>query len=102
MSPTASGRNAVVCDERTVAVENAGYRWACTFMSFGLLLAACYRSFVLHESTWDLLALVILGGGVGTTYQATHKILGRRWLVVFVSAFVVGAVIAALIALVRR
>lgn len=102
MSPTDSGRNGVNCDERTVAVENAGYKWACTFMSFGLLVAACYRSFVLHESTWDLLALVILGGGVGTTYQATHKILGRRWLVVFVSAFVLAAVIAALIALARR
>ena len=102
MSSTPSAHPAVERDERTVAVENAGYRWACTFMSFGLLLVACFRSFVYHQSTWDLLALVILGGGVATTYQATHKVLGRRWLIVFVSVFLFGALIAAVIALVRR
>jgi hypothetical protein len=52
-------------DERTIAVENASYRWAYMFMSFGLLLLVGYRSFVHHESSWDLFALVILGGGVG-------------------------------------
>jgi hypothetical protein len=102
VSAIPSARPSVDRDERTVAVENAGFKWACTFMSFGLLIAACYRSFVLHESTWDLLALVILGGGVSTTYQATHKVLGRRWLLVSVSAFVLAAVVAVLIALVRR
>lgn len=66
------------------------------------LLVACYRSFIYHESTWDLLALVILGGGVGTTYRTTHKVLGRRWLIVSLSALVLAAVIAAIIALARR
>jgi hypothetical protein len=93
-------------DERTVAVENASYRWAYNFMSFGLLLLVAYRSFVHHESSWDLFALVILGGGVGTVYQATHQVVGRRRLLVSMSTFVAAAVLAAVLVviavLVRR
>ena len=97
MSPALSARPSVDRDERTVAVENASYRLAYQFMSFGLLLLVGYRSFVLHESNWDLFALVILGGGVGTAYQATHKVLGRRWLFASVSVFVLAAVAAAVL-----
>ena len=32
-------------DERTLAVENAGYRWSSHVLSFGLLLLVAYRSF---------------------------------------------------------
>jgi hypothetical protein len=53
-------------DERTVVVENESYRWAYLFLSFGVLLVLIYRSFVRQESAWDLLALVVLAGAVGT------------------------------------
>ena len=102
MSPALSARPSVDRDERTVAVENASYRWAYMFMAFGLLLLVAYRSFIHHESSWDLFALVILGGGVGTVYQATHKVVGRRRLVASLSTFVLAAVVAVVIALVRR
>ena len=74
MTPAAIER-----DERTMMVENASYRLACTVMSFGLLADITYRSWVRHESNWDLFALVILGGAVATAYQASKHILGARW-----------------------
>jgi hypothetical protein len=81
-------------DERTVAVENASYRVAYLALSYGLLILAAYRSFVNHESPWDLLALVVIGGGVGTTYQGFHRVLTRNWAVGAVLAVVVAAALA--------
>jgi len=48
------GRN-----QRTIAIENAGYRWAYLTLSFGLLPSTAYRAFIRHEASWDLLRLVI-------------------------------------------
>jgi hypothetical protein len=78
-------------DERTVVVENASYRWAYLFLSFGLLILVAYRSFVNHENSWDLLMLTILGGGVGTAYQGLHRALTRQWAVTALLAVVVAA-----------
>jgi len=86
---------AVQRDERTVAVENAGYRWAYLFLSFGLLALVAYRSFVNAESPWDLLLLVVLGGGVGTAYQGWHRVLSKHWAFASILAVVVSAAIAA-------
>jgi hypothetical protein len=85
-------------DERTTAIENASYRWAYLFLSFGLLALVGYRSFVHHESPWDLLALVVLGGLVSTAYQSVHKVLGRHWLVVSLLGTVLAAALAAVLA----
>lgn len=84
-------------DERTVAVENAGYRWAYLFLSFGILILVAYRSFVNHESPWDLLLLVVLGGGVGTIYQGSHRVLTKHWAAASLLAIVVAAILAAII-----
>jgi hypothetical protein len=56
-------------DERTIAVENASYRWAYLFLSFGLLAIVAFRSFALHQSSWDLLAIVVLSGVVATALR---------------------------------
>lgn len=64
-------------DERTVVVENASYRWSYVFISFGLLAIVACRSLMYQEAAWDLLALVILGSGMGTVYQGFHKVLSR-------------------------
>ena len=66
-------------DERTVSVENAGYRWAYTFISFALLIDVMYRGLFRHEAAWDLMALVIVGGAVCTIYQARQKALPHGW-----------------------
>lgn len=90
-----SNISSVQRDERTVAVENAGYRCAYLFLSFGLLVLVAYRSFVNAESPWDLLLLVVLGGGVGTAYQGWHRVLSKHWAVASLLAAVVAAVLAA-------
>jgi hypothetical protein len=88
-------------DERTVAVENASYRLAYLFLSFGLLALVAYRSFVHHESAGDLLALVILGGVLSAAYQGFHKILTAQWAATCLLTAVAAGALAALTAWLR-
>jgi hypothetical protein len=83
-------------DERTVSVENASYRWAFLVFTYGLLLDVAYRGLVQHEAAWDLLALVVVGGGICTAYQGRQKTLAHGWVV----KAGLGAVIAAVVAVV--
>lgn len=85
-------------DERTTAVENAGYRWSYLVLSFGLLTAVGVRSFARGEASWDLLALVLLGGAVNTAYQLWHRVVYRRWIVIALLTLVAAAAMAALMA----
>lgn len=68
-------------DERTVAVENASYKWAGTFVVFALLIDGMYRGLVRNEAAWDLLALAVAPGVICTIYQACHKTV--QWGVAF-------------------
>ena len=88
-------------DERTVAVEDASYRWGYRFLSFGVLVLAAYRSLARDESIWDLLALVILGGFLPSVYQGYHRVLTARWARTQVIAFVAAAIVALLVWLAR-
>jgi 1,4-dihydroxy-2-naphthoate octaprenyltransferase len=81
-------------DERSVVVENASYRIAYLVMSFGLLASVAYRGFVLQQSSWDLLALVILGGATATMYQGTNKVISRRGIIATVATIVIAGLIA--------
>jgi hypothetical protein len=82
-------------DERTLAVENAGYRWSYLVLSFGALAIAAYRSFGRGEATWDLLALVVFAGVVNAGYQATQQVLHQRWVVMSLITLIVAAAVAA-------
>ena len=88
-------------DERTVAVENASYRWAYLVLTYALLVDVMYRGLVRHETTWDLMALVVVGGAVCTVYQARQKILAHGWVVKVVLAACIAGVIAAILAMTR-
>jgi hypothetical protein len=92
----------IMRDERTVATENASYRWAYLVLSFGLLVSTAYRAFARHESAWDLLALVILGGAVTTFYQGGRQVLSRRWAVASAAAALLALVFAVVLVLARR
>ena len=94
-----SHRQAVERDERTVAVENASYRWAFLVFTYGLLVDVMYRGLVRHEAAWDLLALVVVGGGICTAYQASQKTLAHGWVVKVVLLGCVAAVFAAILAM---
>ncbi|HEX7587097.1 MAG TPA: hypothetical protein VF478_02170 [Anaerolineae bacterium] len=91
----------VTRDERTTAVENASYRMAYLVLSFGLLLIAAYRALLWNETTFDLLALVVLGGIVSTWHQVTQGILSRRWALFTVVVALVAAIVAAAITRLR-
>ncbi|MEA2765280.1 MAG: hypothetical protein QOK07_1684 [Gemmatimonadaceae bacterium] len=91
----------IMRDERTVATENASYRWAYLVLSFGLLASTAYRAFVRHESAWDLIALVMLAGAVATFYQGRDRVLSRRWAVASVAAALLALLIAVVLVLVH-
>ena len=82
-------------DERTIAVENASFRWAYFFLWYGLLVLILYRGLAFGEDNWDLMGLFIASAAVGILYQAAHKVLSRSWAWVTLVAMLVGAVVAA-------
>lgn len=89
-------------DERTTSVENAGYRLSYLFLSFGLLAIVAFRSWSRGEQPWDLVALVLLGGGVNAAYQGWHRVVYRRWVILTALTMIAAALVAALMVLLRR
>ena len=91
----------VVRDERTVAVENAGYKWAFIFLAFALFIDILYRCIVRHEAVWDLIALVFVASVVGTVYQIRQKTLPHGWIktgtLIALLAAVVGVIAMAIV-----
>ena len=88
-----STQQSVERDERTVAVENTGYRWAYIFLAFALFIDVVYRGMLRHEAAWDLMVLVIVSSAVCTVYQARQKILGKTWVKEAVLVTCLGAII---------
>jgi hypothetical protein len=86
-------------DERTVAVENASYRWAYGVLSYALLVDVMFRSLVRREAAWDLMALVILGGAICTVYQARQKTLAHGWVMKATLVACMAGVVAAVLAM---
>ena len=95
-------RSAVQRDERTIAVENASYRWSYLTLSFGLLAISAVRSLLRHEAPWDLLLLVIVGGGVNALYQARHRVLSPRWARLALASVGLAVLIAMVIVALHR
>jgi hypothetical protein len=89
-------------DERTEFVENSSYRWAHLVLSYGVLASVAYRGFARNETSWDLLALVIVAGAVATLYQGKHRILSRRWAMLAWAAIGLAVAIAAGLVLLSR
>ena len=85
-------------DERTVAVENASYRWVYLVLTYALLVDVMCRGLFRKEAAWDLMALVIVGGVICTVYQARQKTLVHGWVMKVVLGAVIAAVIAAVAA----
>ena len=90
--------SSVVRDERTVVVEHANDRLAFGFILFALLLDVIYRSLVRQEASWDLLAIVIVGGVGSILYEWKKSLPGRTFKQLAVLLVIVG-VVAALVAI---
>lgn len=86
-------------DERTVAVENASYRWAYSLLTYALLVDVMCRSLIRHEAAWDLMAFVVVGGVFTAVYQARQKILTEGWVMKVVLVSCIAAVFAAILAM---
>jgi hypothetical protein len=84
-------------DERTIAVENASYRWAYGLLTYALLVDVMYRGLFRHEGAWDLMALVIVCGIACSVYQARQKVLAHGWVMKAVLVGCVAAVIASIV-----
>ena len=97
-----STHSSVERDERTVAVENASYRWAYTLLSFALLIDVVYRAMFRHEVAWDLIALILVGGVFCTVYQVRQKILSRHWVREGLLIALLGAAIGAILMQIMR
>jgi hypothetical protein len=93
-----SAPNLLDRDERTVAVENASYRWGFIVLVYALLIDVVYRAGVRHEAPWDLMAFVVVSGGLCSAYQAREKALGHRWGLKAALVACMAGVLAAIIA----
>ena len=82
-----------------MAVENAGYKWACIFLLIALFIDMDYRFLVRHEAAWDLLAFMIVAGAICEVYQIRRKAqsLSRRWVIERVIIVLLGAVIGTIV-----
>lgn len=66
-------------DERTVAVENAAYKWGFLTLEIGLLLDCLYRYKVRNEDIGDLLLVGCVSAAVVSVYLFTHKAAVTYW-----------------------
>ena len=89
----------LVRDEREVSVDHAADRLAYVVLSFGLLAAVAYRSFVEGVASWELLGLVLLGGAVSTGYRLWQGVLTRQAVLVVALTALIGLVVGAVVAL---
>jgi hypothetical protein len=89
----------LVRDEREASVDRASDRLAYLVLSYGLLGLVAYRSFVERQASWELLALVVLGGLVGTVYRLWHRAMTREASLVLGVTIIVALVVGALVTL---
>jgi hypothetical protein len=54
-----------------------------------------------QESSWELLALVIISGIVTSIYQGRYRVLTGRWAAVMLAVVVIAALLGAGIVLLR-
>jgi len=96
-----TSKNEVQKDERTTVVENASYALAYKFVGFALLFDVAYRAYAIGDSSWDLLAILIISGLLTTAYQIRNKIVNRGWANTFILTITLAGLIAFFIVLIR-
>ena len=94
--------NLVPRDEREQGIDRAADRLAYLVLSFGLLVIVAYRSFVDGAASWDLLALVALGGIVGTLYRMARRAVSPEWMIVAAGTAAGALLVAAIVAFATR
>jgi peptidoglycan/LPS O-acetylase OafA/YrhL len=85
-------------DERTAAVQNAGFKWGFWSLYLGLLLDCLYRAKVRHQDIGDLFVVLGIGVAVVTVYLIRHKAaVPPSWWGKFVIFYVAVAVLVSIL-----
>lgn len=95
-------KNIFTRDEREAGLDRAGDRLGYLVLSYGLLLVVAYRSLVERQSSWELLALVVLGGAVSAGYRLWHRSLTRETGLLVGLTVLIAVAVAVLVAFVGR
>ena len=77
-------------------------RLAYMIVSYGLLAIAAYRGLVEGAASWDLLAVVVLGGLVGMAYRIVRGAAAGRWITAVSLSVLAAALVAAALVRVSR
>lgn len=93
--------NLGIRDEREQAVDSAADRLSFLVLAYGLLVIVAIRA-LNGEATWDLLALVILGGFAGLAYRVQKRVVTRPWAIVLIGTIAAAAIVAAVMTLLSR
>jgi hypothetical protein len=67
-----------------------------------LLLSVAYRSLVLGDPAWDLLAMVVLGGMVGVAYRLLKGVVSGRWMVMLLATVGIAVIVSGLLVIAGR
>lgn len=86
--------NLITLDERELSIHQAADRLAYLVLAFGVLVAVAYRSLVLDQASWDLLALVVGTGFVGAGYRIWKRAATPQWALLLVVTAAAAAVVA--------
>ena len=81
-------------DEREHSTDLAADRLAFLVVCYGALGLAAYRSFALGQESWDLLALVIIGGMAGLGYRLQRRVVSPSWAMMLIATITIAAVVA--------
>ena len=76
-----------------IQVTSIGFKIAL----YALLLDIMYRSFMLGEASWDLMAIVIVSSGIAMIYQIKNKIFSNNLVKYILLIFSISAIVAFLI-----
>jgi uncharacterized membrane protein YjjP (DUF1212 family) len=87
-------------NEKNLEIEKASYFLAFRVIAIAVLCDAIYRSFMLHETPWDLLAIAVVGGLAAILYQFRYKAT-QPWVKKAVIALVIALILAAVFGVVR-
>ena len=88
-------------DEREQAIELAGDRLAYLVLAFGTLAVVIYRSLVLNEPSWELLAIVVLSGVVKFGYRVRRGAMSADLALPIAVALGLAALLAIVLVFVR-
>ena len=89
-------------DECEARIDLAADHLAYLVISYGLLLAVAFRSFLHGDAASDLLGLLVLSGIVGVAYRLRRGAVTGRWTLMLMATVGIAIVVSIMIAVAGR